>query len=137
MKHCILATQVDNHFVSIICHFDDDADMHGVLNRFHKSENAAAHLITLGDLNCIQEESISAYHRDWGYTWNQVQPVIHAHPKLLLTYSQAIGCEYLYAFENDQWDEIPLTPVHDRIGKDTTVRDYENPSSDAQEIEAA
>ncbi len=115
MKHCVIAVRVNRSYRSIICHYDDCSDVARVLRKKYRSIRDITHLLELGDLNHLDETSISAFHRDWGYLWNETTPVIHDDLKLLISYSDAIGADRLHVFEDNAWEHLVINYVDDEL----------------------
>lgn len=106
MKHCIIAVRSAHTYRSIICHYDECSEVGGVLRRKYHSEAAANGLIELGDLNHLDERRISAFHRDWGYLWNESVSIDHGSLQLLVAYSEAVGADRLHIFEDGEWESL-------------------------------
>lgn len=108
MKYCVIAVKNNHSYSSIICHYDEYSDVGLVLRKKYHSIESCNTLIELGDLNHLDEDTISAFHRDWGYLWNETIPVVHENLKLLALYSDSVGADRLHVFEDNEWESLFL-----------------------------
>ncbi len=113
MKHCVIAVRNDQNYRSIICHYDEVSDVGLVLRRKYHTEDAASALIVLGDLNHLDEHRISAFHRDWGYLWNESVSIAHESLQLLISYCDAVGADRLHVFEDGEWESLLINEPED------------------------
>lgn len=109
MKYCVIAIKENNNYRSIICHCDEYSDIGLVLRNKYHSETATSNLIALGDLNQLDENTISSFHEDWGYQWNETTPITHENLKLLALYSDAVGADRLHVFEDNEWESLVIS----------------------------
>src|SRR5690606_33365596 len=91
LKHCIIAieTPQKDQFTSIVCHYERGTDIGDVLLKKYNTIVEATRLLALGDLNYLSAHNVNAFHKDWGYTWNQVQPVHHKNAESLIAYANS------------------------------------------------
>lgn len=115
MKHCVIALHFQSNYISVLSHYDEKMDIGNILNRNHKSMDAAEELISMGDISHFDESGASHFYGDKGYTWGQAKPIVHESPKALVEYSLSVKATHLLCFEDGQWQEIPLSTDDDCI----------------------
>jgi hypothetical protein len=89
-------------YKTIYCHFDGYPSHVGrILISEYDTADKVKSLIELGDLSCIEEGRVQAYHRDKGEAYNP--PAMFSLSEL---HKQAdtIGAEYSYMFNGQDWE---------------------------------
>ncbi len=109
MKHCVIALNFQNNYISVLCHYDEIMEIGRILNSSHRSMDSAEELVALGDISHFEGSTPKHYCKDQGFLWSQSKPIVHESPKALVEYSLSIEGTHLLCFENDEWQEIPLT----------------------------
>lgn len=89
----------------VYCHWDGYPHK-GVgqeLSRYYPSPDAAAALIALGDMSCINNGEPVAYHRDKGDSWEENKPSIIPGINELLTHARDGYIDYVYLMKDGAW----------------------------------
>ena len=109
---CFIAMTKDEvTYQSIYCHhdgYDTDNGVGPTLRQHHNSEYHAENLIALGDISFVQEETVCAYHRDRGDSWDQTQSRITRSQPELFALAKACDAQYLYLFKQGEWHSFKL-----------------------------
>ncbi len=104
MKHCIIAVRIKRQYQCVFCQFEDN--IAPTLKGHHNSLEAAQALVSLGDLNHLEKGAVSAFHRDWGFSWNYTKPKHCFNRAVLMEHCQSTGLETIHVFENGQWNSV-------------------------------
>mgnify|MGYP007012664986 FL=1 len=109
---CFIAMTKDEvTYQSIYCHhdgYDTDNGVGPTLRQHHNSEYHAESLIAIGDISFVQEETVCAYHRDRGDSWDQTQSRITRSQPELFALAKACDAQYLYLFKQGEWHSFKL-----------------------------
>jgi len=109
---CFIAITKDNTtYRSIYCHhdgYDSDNGVGPTLRQHRNNESQAESLIELGDISYMQGETVCAYHRDRGDSWDQTQPRITHSQSELFALAKSCDAQYLYLFNQDEWHSFTL-----------------------------
>jgi len=103
--YCIIAMKDKQHYKSIVCHGDDIATIREALRTRYIRTDSTTKLIDQGDLNHLDNYNLVSFHQDCGYGWNETRPVTHANHQLLVSYTDSIGADSLFVFDNGSWHE--------------------------------
>lgn len=104
MKHCIIAVRIKRQYQCVFCQYE--ADIASALRTHHDSLEAAKTLVSLGDINNIEKATVSAFHRDWGFSWCYTKPKHCFNRAVLMEHCRSTGLETLHVFENGQWNTV-------------------------------
>lgn len=113
-----IALRSGDTYETIYCHWDGHPDtMLPILRGYYNSFELASKLISFGDASSINknlepaegqphdfmhpaEDTCVFYHRDRGEDWLSCRPTCYLAPEL----HRQSGFEYVYIFENGQWN---------------------------------
>ena len=96
---------------AVYCHSDGYPEYNGrVLKQSYTTSAAVIELTSLGYLSSLDDtiENCSAYHRDWNRNWGDNAPTHHASLESWQKYYSGMDAEYLYLFENNEWQVFSI-----------------------------
>lgn len=100
--HSTIALKIEDSYTAVYCHFDGYPEGVGrVLLSNYSSQEKVEELLDLGDLSILglNADGCTAYHRDKGEPWHEVETQFGLDGQLL----EAISEEYCYLFDGGEW----------------------------------
>ena len=107
--HSLIGILFDDNIEYVYCHFDGYPEhMLPILRQNYGDSTQAFELVSLGNLSSIGSESVVAYHRDRGESWDNNKPVQGASMEEFKTDMERLYADHGYIFDcgKNEWRHV-------------------------------